>query len=97
MTHKIFVLFNEDGYILYLDNLLCAKFFSSLVDDSYYLRTLTIDSDRLSSNMILDKTQFLKKIEYDYSNLKKDILFVKEFNELKMKLREQTINKILNE
>ena len=109
MEYKIYIL-SHDGHNIYLDNKYCAEFFNNCVYNCYYINCLTLKSNSpIISEDVYTYTYFIKYIEKyfkrflidsDDINYEADVKYsfiLNEFNKLKMKLREEKLNDLLND
>jgi hypothetical protein len=106
MEYKIYVLTYESD-IMYLDDEDCANFFVDVLDNEYFKFELPLTSNSpISSDEIYNLEDFIKYLEVEYSfyldpkNLNENYDYEEisdGYKRLKSKLREQKINKILND
>ena len=105
---KIIYILTYESEVLCLDNKECVDFFIDYIDDSYSVIELPLKSNSpISSDFIYTFPDFIKFIESEYRDyvnhlyIDEDDFYQLEvcdkFNQLKSKLREQTIDKIINE
>ena len=105
---KIIYILTYESEIMFLDNKECVNFFIDYIDETYSVFELPLKSNSpISSDVIYTFPNFIKFIESEYEDyvnhhyIDKDNLYqldvCDEFNILKSKLREQTIDKIINE
>ena len=103
MDYKIYIL-TYDSDMLFLDDEECADFYIEHIDDGYFKVELPISSEaKITSHKIMNLHDFIKNIEEDFKedlSPSYDLYYGQQmlidFNKLRMKLRDQTINKILN-
>ena len=84
--------------IMYMEDKHCAEFYTKYVDSSYKISELNITYDTYeNSHMIITIKEFIDKIERDYIRYYKNPDMHKDIFIIKSKLREQIINKLLDE
>ena len=105
---KIIYILTYESEVMFLDNKDCVDFFIDYIDESYSVFELPLKSNStISSDVIYTFPNFIKFIESEYRDyvnhlyIDKDNLYqldvCDEFNILKSKLREQVLNKIIND
>lgn len=98
---KIIYILTYESEVLVLDNKDCVDFLIDYIDDSYSVIELPLKSNSpISSDFIYTFPNFIKFIESEYRDYVNDFYQLEvcdKFNQLKSKLREQIIDKIINE
>lgn len=105
---KIIYILTYESEIMFLDNKECVNFFIDYLDETYSVFELPLKSNStISSDIIYTFPNFIKFIESEYRDYVNHLYIDEddfyqlevcdEFNQLKSKLREQIIDKIINE
>ena len=102
MVYKVYVIVHNSVALLYEDED-CADFYIKYMDNSYvkYVLPITSDSSVYSTEVltlkmfidIIEKTEFHDTLFYECQKAN----FLNDFGKLKIKLRDNTLNRILNE
>ena len=83
--------------IMYMEDKDCAEFYTKYIS-KYEISELSIVYETYeNSHLIISIKEFIDKMEKDYINSSEDTPMNKEFFKIKSKLREQVLNKLLDE
>ena len=100
MNNMIIYLISDTFETLYFEDKKCALFYTNHIDTSYSMFKIHIEYDKYEhSNMIITINEFIDHIEKNYldhddieSSMNRDFMIIK-----KTKIREEILNKLLND
>ena len=90
--------YNNCEEAIYMEDKECAEFYTKYVDSSYIISEHNIVYETYeNSHLIITIKEFIDKIERDYITYYSNSSMDKDIFKIKSKLREQIINKLLDE